>query len=101
MLAMTGTLEFGSASVVDELARRLRGYQSVRVSERQRVVQIPPIGSFLVDWDTTAARLHVVANRQRDLDEIIEQLDAEVVKGSRELVAISWAPSSAVPVPLR
>ena len=54
-----------------------------------------------MDWDTTAARLHVVANRQRDLDEIIEQLDAEVVKGSRELVAISWAPSSTVPVPLR
>ena len=49
MLAMTGTLRFDSVRALGELARRLCSYHSVRVSDTERVVLVPPIGSFLVD----------------------------------------------------
>lgn len=98
MLAMTGTLHFDSVQAFGELARRLCAYHSVRVSETERVVLVPPIGSFLVDWDRTRVRLHVVASTQRDLDEIMSQLDTEVRK---VLASIHWAASTAVPAALR
>ncbi|CAN5281650.1 hypothetical protein BH11ACT5_BH11ACT5_09840 [soil metagenome] len=100
MLAMTGTLRFDSVRALGELARRLCSYHSVRVSDTERVVLVPPIGSFLVDWDSARVRLHVVASAQRDLDEIIMQLDTEVRKvGSG--ASIDWTNSAAVPAPLR
>lgn len=97
---MTGTLRFDSVYALDVLARRLCAYHSVRVSDRERVVLVPPIGSFLVDWDATGVRLHVVAPAQRDLDELMAQLDAEVRKVGA-LASIAWAPSVVVPAPLR
>jgi hypothetical protein len=100
MLAMTGTLRFDSVRALGELARRLCSYRSVRVSDTERVVLVPPIGSFLVDWDATGVRLHVVAVGQRDLDEIMNQLEAEVRKVGTT-AAITWSRSAAVPVPLR
>jgi hypothetical protein len=100
MLAMTGTLRFDSARALGELARRLCSYHTVRVSDRERVVLVPPIGSFLVDWDSTGVRLHVVASAQRDLDEIMHQLDTEVRKVGTT-ASIAWSPSAAVPAPLR
>ena len=100
MLAMTGTLRFDSVRALGELARRLCSYHSVRVSDTERVVLVPPIGSFLVDWDSASVRLHVVASAQRDLDEIIKQLDTEVRKvGSG--ASIDWTTSAAVPSSLR
>jgi len=100
MLAMTGTLRFDAARTLGELARRLCRYHSVRVSDTERVVLVPPIGSFLVDWDARSVRLHVVASGQRDLDEIMAQLEAEVRKVGTG-AAIVWSPSARVPVPLR
>lgn len=100
MLAMTGTLRFESVRALGELARRLCSYHSIRVSETERVVLVPPIGSFLVDWDATSVRLHVVAFAQRDIDEIIAQLDTEVRKVGFG-ASIDWTNSAAVPVPLR
>ena len=100
MLAMTGTLRFDSVRALGELARRLCSYHSVRVSDTERVVLVPPIGSFLVDWDSSSVRLHVVASAQRDIDEIIKQLDTEVRKvGSG--ASIDWTNSAAVPASLR
>ena len=97
---MTGTLRFDSMRALGELARRLCSYHSIRVSDTERVVLVPPIGSFLVDWDATGVRLHVVAFAQRDVDEIIAQLDTEVRKvGSG--ASIDWTNSAAVPAPLR
>ena len=100
MLAMTGTLRFDTVRALGELARRLCSYHSVRVSDTERVVLVPPIGSFLVDWDPTGVRLHVVAARQRDLDEIMNQLDAEVRKVGTS-ASIAWSASAVVPAPLR
>ncbi|CAN5303804.1 hypothetical protein BH09ACT5_BH09ACT5_11340 [soil metagenome] len=100
MLAMTGTLRFDSARTRGELARRLYTYHSVRVSDSERVVLVPPIGSFLVDWDATGVRLHVVAAGQRDLDEIMRELDREVCKVGAN-ASIAWTQSAAVPAPLR
>jgi hypothetical protein len=100
MLAMTGTLRFDSVRALGELARRLCSYHSVRVSDSERVVLVPPIGSFLVDWDATGVRLHIVASSQRDLDEIMSQLDTEVRKVGTS-ASIAWNQSAAVPAPLR
>ena len=100
MLAMTGTLRFDSLRALSELARRLCAYHSVRVSDSERVVLVPPIGSFLVDWDATGVRLHVVASAQRDVDEIMAQLDAEVRKVGTS-AAIVWTYAAAIPAPLR
>ncbi len=100
MLAMTGTLRFDSMRALGELARRLCSYHSVRVSDSERVVLVPPIGSFLVDWDASGVRLHVVASAKVDLDEIMNQLDREVRKVGAN-AAIIWTSSAAVPVPLR
>ena len=100
MLAMTGTLRFDTAHALGELSRRLCAYHSVRVSETERVVLVPPIGSFLVDWDVRGVRLHVVASAQRDLDEIMAQLDAEVRKVNSS-AAIAWASAAIIPAPLR
>jgi len=100
MLAMTGTLRLGERRVVEALFRRVRSYQTVQVSESQRIVLIPPIGSFLVDWDETAVRLHVAANSQRDIDELLEQLTQELCGGAEPL-QIDWTVSSSVPVPFR
>ena len=97
---MTGTLRFDSARALGELARRLCSYHSVRVSDTERVVLVPPIGSFLIDWDPTGVRLHVVTVAQRDLDEIMSQLDAEVRKVGTS-ASIAWSPSVVVPAPLR
>ena len=97
---MTGTLRFDTVRALGELARRLCAYHSVRVSDTERVVLVPPIGSFLVDWDATAVRLHVVASGQRDLDEIMDQLDAEVRKVGTS-AAIMWSRAGVVPAPLR
>jgi hypothetical protein len=97
---MTGTLRFDTARALGELARRLCSYHSVRVSDTERVVLVPPIGSFLVDWDRTGVRLHVVAVSRRDLDEIMAQLDTEVRKVGAS-ASIAWSASTAVPVPLR
>lgn len=97
---MTGTLRFDSARTLGELARRLCSYHSVRVSDTERVVLVPPIGSFLIDWDSTGVRLHVVTAAQRDLDEIMSQLDAEVRKVGTS-ASIAWSPSAVVPAPLR
>ena len=97
---MTGTLRFDSMRALGELARRLCSYHSVRVSDTERVVLVPPIGSFLVDWDATRVRLHVVASAQRDLDEIMNQLDAEVRKVGFG-ASIDWTNSAAVPAALR
>ena len=96
---MTGTLRFDSARTLGELARRLCSYHSVRVSDSERVVLVPPIGSFLVDWDSAGVRLHIVAHAQRDLDELMAQLEAEVRKVGTS--AIVWTSSAAVPAPLR
>jgi len=96
---MTGTLRFDSARTLGELARRLCSYHSVRVSDSERVVLVPPIGSFLVDWDSTGVRLHIVAHAQRDLDELMAQLETEVRKVGTS--AIVWTSSAAVPAPLR
>lgn len=100
MLAMTGTLRFDSVRALGELARRLCAYHSIRVSDTERVVLVPPIGSFLIDWDPAGVRLHVVAPAQRDLDELMNQLDAEVRKVGTT-ASISWSASAAVPAPLR
>jgi hypothetical protein len=100
MLAMTGTLRFESVRALGELARRLCSYHSIRVSDTERVVLVPPIGSFLVDWDTASVRLHVVASAQRDVDEIIAQLDTEVRKVGFG-ASIDWTSAAAIPVPLR
>lgn len=100
MLAMTGTLRFESVRALGELARRLCSYHSIRVSDTERVVLVPPIGSFLVDWDTASVRLHVVASAQRDVDEIIAQLDTEVRKVGFG-ASIDWTNAAAIPVPLR
>ena len=97
---MTGTLRFDTVRAFGELARRLCAYHSVRVSDTERVVLVPPIGSFLVDWDPSAVRLHVVASTQRDLDEIMQQLDAEVRRVGTS-AAIAWASALTVPAPLR
>lgn len=97
---MTGTLRFDSVRALGELARRLCAYHSVRVSDSERVVLVPPIGSFLIDWDPTGVRLHVVAHAQRDLDELMTQLDAEVRKVG-VTASIAWSHSSTVPAPLR
>jgi len=97
---MTGTLRFDTVRALGELARRLCSYHSVRVSDTERVVLVPPIGSFLVDWDATGVRLHVVASAQRDLDEIMAQLDAEMRKVGT-VAAIVWSSSAVVPAPLR
>ena len=96
---MTGTLRFDSARTLGELARRLCSYHSVRVSDTERVVLVPPIGSFLIDWDPTGVRLHVVTVAQRDLDELMAQLEPEVRKVGTS--AIVWTSSAAVPAPLR
>lgn len=100
MLAMTGTLRFDSVRALGELSRRLCAYHSVRVSDTERVVLVPPIGSFLVDWDVSGVRLHIVSSSQRDLDEIMNQLDTEVRKVGTA-ASISWASARAVPAPLR
>ena len=100
MLAMTGTLRFDTVRALGELARRLCAYHSVRVSATEPVVLVPPIGSFLVDWDVTGVRLHVVAVGQRDLDEIMNQLDTEVRKVGTS-ASIVWSRAASVPVPLR
>ena len=97
---MTGTLRFDSARALGELARRLCSYHSVRVSDTERVVLVPPIGSFLIDWDPTGVRLHVVTVAQRDLDEVEAQLDAEVRKVGTS-ASIDWTRSDVVPAPLR
>ena len=96
MLATTGTLRFESVRAFSELARRLCSSHSVRVSATERVVLVPPIGSFRIDWDVSGVRLHVVASAQRDLDEIMKQLDAEVRKVG---TSISWSSSALVAVP--
>ncbi len=72
MLAMTGTLR-----PAFPFPRRLLSYQSVRVTSTRRVVWIPPIGSFLVDWDPAMIRVHIAGHTQRDIDELMRQLDAE------------------------
>jgi hypothetical protein len=100
MLAMTGTLRFDTVRALGELARRLCAYHSVRVSDTERVVLVPPIGSFLIDWDQGGVRLHVVAHAQRDLDELMTQLDAEVRKVGTA-ASIVWSTSASVPPPLR
>lgn len=100
MLAMTGTLRFDTVRALGELARRLCAYHSVRVSDTERVVLVPPIGSFLIDWDRTGVRLHVVAPAQRDLDELMNQLDTEVRRVATT-ASISWSASAVVPAPLR
>ena len=99
MLATTGTLRFESVRAFGELARRLYGYHSVRVSATERVVLVPPIGSFLIDWDVSGVRLHVVASAQRDLDDIMGQLDAEVRKVGTT-ASISWSMSAPLSVPV-
>ena len=98
---MTGTLTLAEVRAVDAISHRIRGYQSVRVSATQRVVLIPPIGSFLIDWDDDVLRLHIAANTQRDLDELVAQLGEELRRGCSWPVEIDWVASTAVPVPFR
>ena len=99
MLAMTGTLRVNDARSIAALRRRLHSYQTVRVSETQRVVLIPPIGSFLVDWDARNIRLHIAGNSRRDVDELMQELNAEL-RSICGLVLV-WEMSAAVPAPLR
>ena len=101
MLAMTGTMAIADVRAIDAISHRIRGYQSVRVSATQRVVLIPPIGSFLIDWDDDVLHLHIAANSQRDLDELVAQLSEELRRGCSFPVVIDWVASNSVPVPFR
>jgi hypothetical protein len=101
MLAMIGTLPVGDARSVEALGRRMHSYQTIRVSASQRVVLIPPIGSFLVDWDSAAIRLHIAGKTQRDLDELMEQLNEELTTGPNCFASIEWTRAAAIPVPFR
>ena len=101
VLAMTGTLRLGDSGAPGSLARRLHSYQTVRVSDSSRVVLIPPIGSFLVEWDGAGVRLHITGATQRDLDEVTEALDQELRRDAGQVHGIDWIPSTAVPVVYR
>ena len=101
MLAMTGTLRFDTVRALGELARRLCAYHSVRVSDTERVVLVPPIGSFLVDWDAATIRLHIAAATQRDMDELVARLCEEFARGPAAISPIEWMASATVPVPFR
>ncbi|TBN57637.1 hypothetical protein EYE40_09695 [Glaciihabitans arcticus] len=90
MLAMTGTLRI-DASTFD---RRLRRYRSIPLSASQRVVLIPPIGSFLIDWDLSAIRLHVRAGSQWEANEVIEQLNEELKRRLAGLPCLEWEQSA-------
>jgi len=101
MIAMTGTLRVSDVRAVESLGRRLHHYQTIRVSDSQRVVLIPPIGSFMVDWDAATIRLHIAAETQRDMDELVARLCEEFARGPAAISPIEWMASATVPVPFR
>jgi hypothetical protein len=100
MLAMTGTLRLDDRGA-DEVTRWLHHYQTIRITDDQRVVLIPPIGSFLIDWDPTAVRIHVAARTRGEIDELIAQLEDELHRCPGMPRPVEWETSSVVPVPFR
>ena len=100
MMAMTGSVQVTDTYALDALRHGLHRYRTIRVSTSQRVVLIPPIGSFLVDWDSKCVRLHIAASSRRDLDELVSQLTDELTGRPAGFAGIDWAESPSVLAPL-
>ena len=100
MLAMIGSVHVADDGALDAIRHRLQRYRTIRVSPSQRVVLIPPIGSFLVEWDSASVWLHLAATSRRDLDELVSELTAELMRKPAGFTRIHWAETSEVPVAL-
>ena len=100
MLAMIGSVRVADAGALDALRYRLHRYRTIRVSASQRVVLIPPIGSFLVEWDSESVWLHIAGTSRRDLDELVGELTDELTGKPAGFTRIHWADTSGVLVAL-
>jgi hypothetical protein len=88
MLATWGTLTLGSTSALLGL---VRCYRTIPVTSTRRVVEIPPIGSFLVEGTGDGIRLHVTASSHREIEDLMAQLDAEAAHVRSGGVRLDWA----------
>lgn len=97
MLATWGTLTLGSTSALLGL---VRCYRTIPVTPTRRVVEIPPIGSFLVEGNGNGIRLHVTAASAREIDDLMAQLDAEAAQVRSCAVRLDWSVVRAVLTPV-
>ena len=77
----------------------MRCYRTIPVTSTRRVVQIPPIGSFLIESESGCIRLHVTAPTAREIDELMAQLDAEAARAPPGQVHLDWSDPHRVVVP--
>lgn len=99
---MTGTVRPSPSDPISaRLVRRLRSYESIRMTEQQTMVLLPGIGSMLVDRSGGDLRLEIAAESRDELDTLRTRCMAALIAPLDDPPRVEWRQAVAVPVSFR